>query len=343
MGRSSAPVLIIGSERSGSNLLRLVLDSHSRVAVPHPPHFMRYLAPIAASYGDLRLERNRRALARDALLLSRRHIHPWPAVDVDEVVARSSPTLFGVVAAIYEQYRLVEGKARWGCKSTFMVDNVEDVLAEYPDARFVLLVREPRDVASSAKRAVFGFCHPRLMAQLWRVQQERGLAALDRYGPRTVHLLRYEDFVSEPEKEIRRLCEFVGESVEPAMFEHHRGVAAKRIARLSASWSNTAQPISTDRIGGHQRGLTRSELLQVDAVTREIKERLGYPVDPAAAAAEQPSPVALRARSALLRARVEYESLRHDRNWSRRWLRDATVRWLHVKAASRRVGAAWGG
>ncbi|RKT53834.1 sulfotransferase family protein [Saccharothrix australiensis] len=335
--RSSSPVFIVGTERSGSNLLRLVLDSHPNIAVPHPPHFMRYLAPLAASYGDLAVAANRRALAEDALLLLRRHIHPWPRpVDADRVVATASPSVFGVVSAIYEQHRISTGKARWGCKSTFMVDHVDDVLREYPDAKFVWLVREPRDVAASAKRSVFGHCDPYLMARLWAAQQRRGLAALRRHGPDVVRLLRYEDLVRRPREEITALCDFLGERADPAMFEHHRSTAARQTAHLSESWRKTAEPISARHVGAYRGNLSRHELLLVDKVTADLKERFGYPVDPDAERTATPLLAVRAARSAVLRCAVEFRSLRKDRNYTRRLARDLTVRRLRLKAGLRR-------
>jgi hypothetical protein len=332
------PVFIIGTERSGSNLLRLILNAHSRITVPHPPHFMRFLAPLAAGYGDLSVERNRRRLVDDALGLLARHIHPWPhPVDRDRVVASAGPTVFGMVAAIYEQHRAAEGKARWGCKSTFMVDHVDEVLAEFPAARFVWLVRNPQDVASSAKTAVFGHCHPYRMARLWRTQQERAVAAHTRWGPGVVHLLRYEDLVERPEKELRALCAFLGEEFEPAMLAHHTSPAARRTARLSESWRLAGRPISTGRVGAHLTGLSPTERLLVDKVTAPLKKRLGYPVDERARLGPVPSPPAVALRSALLRSRVELRSARQDENHRLRLARDGYVRWLRVKSLVRRA------
>ncbi|WP_055494259.1 sulfotransferase [Streptomyces sp. TP-A0356] len=332
LDRTESPILIIGTERSGSNLLRLMLDAHSRITIPHPPHFMRFLAPLAGRYGDLADAGNRSRLVADALGLLRRHIHPWPhSVDAERVTAAATPTLFGVVAAIYEEHRRAEGVARWGCKSTFMVDHVDEVLAEYPGARFVWLVREPRDVSSSAKRAVFGPSHPYRMAHLWRRQQERARAALDTWGPDVVHLLRYEDLVSAPEKELARLCAFLGERLEPAMLAHHTSAAARQTAALSESWRRAGGPISTGRVGAHREGLTARERLLVDKATGPVKEALGYPVDPLAAGARDPSALALAVRSALLRLRIEARSMRHDRNYRSRLARDVYVRWLRVR------------
>ncbi|MEU3861036.1 sulfotransferase [Streptomyces sp. NPDC028722] len=332
------PILLIGTERSGSNLLRLILDAHSRISVPHPPHFVRYFSPVLPAYGDLALERNRRMLVGDALALLDRHIHPWPhAIDADRVVATATPTLFGVVAAIYDQYRLAEGKARWGCKSTFMVDHVDEVLAERPGARFIWLVREPYDVTASAKRSVFGYCHPYRMARLWRFQQEQAHSALTRWGPDVVHLLRYEDLVTRPEKELQELCDFLEERFEPAMLQHHTSSAARRTASLSESWSRAGRPISVGRIGSHRAGLTDRERLLVDKATGPLKRLLDYPVDPRASQVPDPSPLDVAVRSAVARIRVEYRSLREDENYRLRLGRDLYVRRLRAKFLARRL------
>jgi hypothetical protein len=325
------PIFIIGTERSGSNLLRLILNAHPRITIPHPPHFMRYFGALSADYGDLAVERNRRRLVLEALGLLRRHIHPWPhPVDADRVLAESEPTLFGVVAAIYEQHRRAEGKARWGCKSTFMVGYVDQVRARYPDARFVWLVREPRDVAASAKKHVFGPCHPYRMARLWLAEQELAAAARDRLGPGVVHLLRYEDLVTDTEAELRRLCDFLGERFDPAMLRHQASASARQTAGLAEAWKQAGEPVSTGRIGGHTAGLTSRERLLVDKVTGAMKKTLGYPVDPDSESEPEPALPAVLLRSAVLRVRVETRSMRADRNYRLRLGRHLYVRRLRL-------------
>ncbi|MFH9133657.1 sulfotransferase family protein [Streptomyces sp. NPDC017524] len=331
MSTQDGPILIIGTERSGSNLLRLVLDAHARIAVPHPPHFMRYLSGIPYD-GDVD------AMVGDAMRLLRDHIHPWPhVIDRAAVTGAAGPSLFGVVAAIYDQYRVAEGAARWGCKSTFMVEHVDEVLATLPDARFLWLVRDPRDVAASAKRAVFGHCHPYRMALRWTAEQELARAALERWGPRVVHLVRYEDLVSAPEREIRAICDFIGEAFEPAMLAHHLGGNARVTASLSASWRTAGDPITTARIGTHRRGLSDRERRQVESVTARAMETLRYPFDRASLDEPAPGPLGVALRGFAVRMAVEARSLRTDRNHFRRWRRDATVRRLRRRAKPRRA------
>ncbi|MFG2609840.1 sulfotransferase family protein [Streptomyces anulatus] len=326
MSTQDGPILIIGTERSGSNLLRLVLDAHARIAVPHPPHFMRYLSGIPYD-GDVD------AMVGDAMRLLRHHIHPWPhVIDRAAVTGAAGTSLFGVVSAIYDQYRVAEGAARWGCKSTFMVEHVDEVLAELPDARFLWLVRDPRDVAASAKRAVFGHCHPYRMALRWTAEQDLARAALERWGPDVVHLVRYEDLVSEPDREIRAICDFVGEAFEPAMLAHHLGDHARVTASLSASWRTAGDPITTARIGAHRRGLSERERRQVESVTAPAMEELRYPFDGASPAEPAPGPLRVALGGFAVRMAVEARSLCTDRNHFRRWRRDVTVRRLRRRA-----------
>ena len=148
------PLFIVGSERSGSNLLRAMLNQLPNVIIPHPPHLMRDLAPFFERYGDLNEDRNLRRLIDHAENLVDLHFAPWPfRLDkgqiFDEAVRLNRRSPYAVYALIYEQYRAHEDKGRWGCKSTFMIHNVKDVLAHHKNPQFLHLVRDGRDVAAS--------------------------------------------------------------------------------------------------------------------------------------------------------------------------------------------------
>ncbi|MFA1538091.1 sulfotransferase family protein [Actinomadura monticuli] len=340
MAATSDPILIIGTERSGSNLLRLILNAHPRIAVPHPPHFLHYLTPIVGSYGPLDDERNRWALARDALRLLSAHIHPWDhPIDEARVVAEAKAGLAALVAGIHDEYREAAGKARWGCKSTFNVDYVDDLRAVCADARFIWLVRDPRDVAASAKHSVFGPCHPYRTGLLWRRQQTTALAARNRLGPGVVHLLRYEELVADPKGRLTELCAFLDEPFEPAMLEHHRSAAAHRLAGAAGSWRATGLAIGDRSVGRFRRELAPNELRQVEAGAGPLMRELGYRPESPPRGGARPSPASLALREASLRCRVEWRSLRTDANVLARWRRDVLVRRLRLKAAARMRGA----
>jgi len=335
---SGRPIFIIGTARSGSNLLRLVLNAHSAIAIPHPPHIMRYFAPLERGYGDLYDARRFEALVDDVLWLLRVHIHPWELpIDKQRVLERARPRdVFGVQCALYDQLLQAAGKRRWGCKSTFMVHHVDRALQRDPEASFVLLVRDPRDVAASSRRSVFSPCHPWPTARLWQEQQQLGLALLGRLGPERVHLLRYEDLLADPQGSVEALCGFLGEAYEAEMLAFHRGDEARRSASLSESWQNTARPVIAGNSGKYRSELSPAEVRLVESITGRFMRRLDYPLEfpEATQAAQLPSDTTLlsyRAHDLAGRAKVEWRSLRRDANHWRRWSRDATMEYLALR------------
>jgi len=322
----AAPIFIIGSERSGSNLLRLILDAHSAIVVPHPPHILKFLTPLMPAYGDLDSPRSFRRLVDDVLGLIAAHIHPWEIrIEAREICQKAPHSLIGVFVAIYEQYlRQSCGKRRWGCKSTFIIDFLPEVMAALPEARFLFLVRDPRDVAASSRQSIFSPFHPFFTAQLWQQQQSQGLAMLDA-TPERFLLVRYEDLLAEPESTVKRICAFVGEEYEATMLTFYQTEAAKKSGRLSSSWRNTAAPILRGNRGKFRQELSPDEIRLVEGVTGSLMERFGYAPEGSGPLSAPAPPLALllwyRWLDWLWRLRIELRALRSDANYPLHWRR----------------------
>jgi hypothetical protein len=332
------PLFILGTERSGSNLLRLILNSHSRIAVPHPPHVVRYFAPLEPLYGDLARDDAFGRLVADILRLLDTHIYQWDIpVDAAAVARAASPrSAFGVYVALQDHYRDHTGKARWGCKSTFMVDHIPEILARFPGAKLLFLVRDPRDVAVSSRKSVFSTFHPWYTAQLWRDQQAVGLRWLDQLPPGTIRLVHYERLVAAPEASVREICAFLEEDFEPAMLKFFETDEAQKSASLSESWGNTGRPVSQASVEQWKKGLTERERLLVEHVARAEMARLGYPSVATVAEldAVRVGPFE-RARywlaETLQSVKIELRSARKDKNVGRRWARAWTLALLRAR------------
>ncbi len=322
------PVFILGTERSGSNLLRLILDAHPHMVVPHPPHVVRYFAPLEARYGDLREPARLRGLVEDVLALVAAHIHPWPWIPAPEAVIErvEAPSVMGVYVALHEALRAHVGKARWGCKSTFMVEHVPALRALRPGARFLWLHRDVRDVAASSKESVFSTFVPAFTARLW-VRQQALAAAAEAGGG--VLRVPYEALVADAEGQVRRICAFLDEPFAPEMLRWFEGEAARTSASLSESWRHTAAPMQSSRLARYRKDLSATEVAEVEELAGATMVQLGYaPEGPAQA---PPSGLAAGLREVrwaveddVLALRVELRSAVRDRNvrlrWRRYWL-----------------------
>ena len=343
------PIFIIGTERSGSNLLRLILNAHSEIAVSHPPHVMSYFGPLEKYYGDLSYESNFRRLTRDVITHLRSHIHPWEVeVDEETLVRAASPRdLFGIYAALYEQFMKATGKRYWGCKSTFMIHYVKRILASYPEAKLIWLIRDPRDVALSSQVSVFNPYHPYYTARLWAKQQELGLQLEATCRPANLLRVHYEALISNPHETVERICRFIGVSFEQTMLRFFETREARTSASLAQDWRNTAVPILSDNANKFLSRMSAEDIAIIEAVAGETMQKLNYQKVGAEVSAKPAGALRrahYRLKNELLRLRVEYRSVRHDRNQWLRWrramrmfalrarLQFSSVRSMHVKA-----------
>ncbi|WP_042689683.1 sulfotransferase [Azospirillum sp. B506] len=322
----SDPIFIIGTERSGSNLLRLILNAHSAITVPHPPHIMAYFAPLEGLYGLLEEDANFVRLADDVLTHVQRHIHPWPMIPDRETLIRDARPrdIFGLYAGIYDQYRVATGKRRWGCKSTFMIHHTDRIRARYPGARLIWLVRDPRDVALSSRSSVFNPFHPFFTARLWAAQQGLGLRLEESLAPANLLRVHYEALVTAPTTEVGRICDFIGERFEPTMLRFFETDDARMAAGLAGDWRNTVRPILADNVSRFRGRLSARDTAAVEAAAGPVMRRLGYePVSPEGARIWPGVVRRLRYRlsNEVLRLLAECRSLREDRNRGLRWAR----------------------
>jgi hypothetical protein len=297
----TSPLFIIGTERSGTNLLRLILNAHSAIAVPHPPHIVKLFDPLELLYGNLAVDANFRRLIKDVCRLVELHTYPWEIMPNREAVFRDvqERNLLCIYFAVYDQFLSFTGKQRWCCKSTFMIEHVADILSYYPDARFIFMVRDGRDVAASAKSSIFNHFHVYYSALRWQREQRRGLEWLATLPPEQILLLKYEDLISDVEATVRKLCVFLGEPFEEQMLAYHLSGEARKSGALSVSWENTAKPVIKGNANKYRCQLTQKEIMQFEAIAHEEMQELSYRLD-------NPLELLLQKQSELTVARFSY-------------------------------------
>lgn len=295
------PIFIIGTERSGTNLLRLILNAHSGIAVPHPPHIMKLFTPLVPRYGDLGQDARFRKLIEDVCRMVELHPYPWELrLDREKIFRQAKGRdLISVYFAIYDRYREQSGKRRWACKSTFMIEHVAEILQYHPEAKFIYLVRDGRDVAVSARASIFNRYHVYYAARRWKGEQQLGLSWLRVLPQDRILLLKYEDLIADPAEAVRRLCSFLGEPNEDAMLDYHRSPEARKSGSLSLSWENTSRPVISGNAGKFRTCLSEQEIMLFEGIAHEELQQLGYPlVNPAERLAEQ--------RATITRPRLKY-------------------------------------
>ncbi len=144
---SARPFFIVSAPRSGSTLLRLVLDAHPRLAVPPPAWLYELVYPYQYSYGDLSAAANLHALAED--MLETPTIKGWPLdLTPEAIIAEATePTFVGLYDVLHRRYAAESDKPRWGEKSPRNCFWMDEIREGFPDAQFIHIIRDGRDMA----------------------------------------------------------------------------------------------------------------------------------------------------------------------------------------------------
>ena len=240
-------IVIGGVPRSGTTLLRLMLDSHPLLAIPPETHFLREMAVS----GDL--SKLSRTEVFEAIVGTRR----WNDFGISRCSlkdALDSCYPFSVsegIKSFYRLYTIKLGKIRWGDKTPeygLILDNISKLL---PDSRIIHIVRDGRDVYLSQRSTWFGqHVDIRKHSFYWR----NYVNLVEKHGDRCDHFLRihFEDLVKNPEFVLRNVCEFCDLDFTKDLLRYHKR-SGQRLSELKDYCTRSGRKILLrDRIAIHE-------------------------------------------------------------------------------------------
>lgn len=215
------PLFVLGVSRSGTTLLRVILDRSPGIAIPDETFFIPQLA-----------HRHRGTVDAERFLDDLRRLPRLAAWDVtaEDLAMRLRPGMRTgeAIVAVFAAYAAKHGKPRWGDKTPQYMRHLELIDRLFGDAQYVHLIRDGRDAALAFLDMPEGvvtrtWAHPDTAAAFaceWRTEVRRARALGARVGPARYREVRYEDLVADTDGVIRAVCEFAGLPFEPAMLEY---------------------------------------------------------------------------------------------------------------------------
>jgi hypothetical protein len=289
---------IVGVGRSGTTMLRLMLDAHPELTIPPETHFVPDLIDAIADgatpeqavqvmtavrqWGDLHTEPDE--------VLER-----WRRLDSFE----AGPAL----RAFYEIFPERQGKSRYGEKTPAYVKNMLKIESVLPEARFIHVIRDGRDVALSRWKRTLGDKDPApasRVAETWA----RRIRRAQRHGRKLDHYmeLRYEDLVTDTEPNLRRICEYLELEWDPAILRYYEH-AAERMAEMARdlpaidgkptrpgeermkAHAMTQKPPDPSAMYRWKEKMRPEDVVAFDAAAGDLLADLGYEVGTAGTAA----------------------------------------------------------
>ena len=288
-GPPAAP-FVVGATRSGTTLLRLMLDAHPGISIPSETHFIPELISAREKHGASS------AQMLDLLTSHRR----WGdfTIEADELAARWArlDPLTGpaAVRAFYELYADKQGNhgARWGDKTPGYIKSMREIQVYLPEARFIHLIRDGRDVALSILKQHWGPQTIEAAAEKWRSRVLRGRAQQPYLG---FYLeVKFEDLVLHTERELRRICEFIDLEFDPAMLGYHETAEQRLQEKARAlprahgepqsaekrlmSHAKTFEPPNPELIGTWRKRMSTADRAAYEALAGDLLAEIGYEV-----------------------------------------------------------------
>ncbi len=252
----AGPIFVVGGMRSGTTLLRLILDSHPAISIGSETGFMGAAAAVQKIPG----------WRNGADWYSR---IGWSEGELDERLRE----FFG---GMFERHAQQQGKVRWGDKTPFHTMHMPAMAEIFPDAVFIGLVRHPGGAVSSLKQSFHYSVEA--AASYWSATNATMTQSGADLGDRFV-LCRYEDLVAAPETATRGLMDWLDEEWTPALVEHHKAQRERKAPRLVDGGTVAHDAIDPKRAERWFDQLTTEDLSVLEDVCGSLGAIYGYDMD----------------------------------------------------------------
>jgi hypothetical protein len=264
---TQAPIFVVGTGRSGTTLLRMMLSAHPRIYLTHEASFCLLDAMFPAKRtGEEFLRYYFRSASFRWLRLDPRAV----MASVARPVERDG--LGPVFSRVMEAKGAEFGKVRVGDKTPSHAGNLGRIFAMWPDARVVRIVRDPRAVVRSLRGMPWGPGSATGAAAMCEIERRQVAPFSER-----ILKIRLEDLLTAPREVMGKVLAFVDEPWSDQVLDHPRfGPGADDMPPLP--WFARATRANTGPIAPNWSSWDPVELRLVEALTRACMAEDGYAV-----------------------------------------------------------------
>ncbi|MEM9904050.1 MAG: sulfotransferase [Cyanobacteria bacterium P01_D01_bin.44] len=281
------PFFIIGCGRSGTTMLRLMLNDHPGIRVPRETPFLPRLMqqlPLNSplSEDDTNLAFN--------LITNHWKWETWAVTPErlrNTISSLKHPFLGQLISAMYLSCSNPENKPRWGDKSIACTQKVHLLHQVFPHAKFIHLIRDARDVCMSWQNAYLrsnssAFKHGQSIsdaAKHWSHMVNAAVESGQHLGSEFYLEIRYEDLVLKTEETLKNICTFIGEEYDSRMLDFYKNSAVKEIAidkpHHAQHHTKTRRPPNPTDTYRWRAEMSLADIVLVEAHAGQMMDRIG--------------------------------------------------------------------
>ncbi len=239
-----APFFIVGAQRSGTTLFRLILNAHSKIAIPEEGTF--WMPLIGSMNKDYDALIKGRVLKNYIKYIRKNEAFKVWQLNIENIITKidfdSGVTLRALMELFYTENAIINNKSIWGDKTPSFFRKVNDLSVIFPNARFIHLVRDGRDIYFSLRGRERGRRNVAVAALEWKYKIQKVRRFFGQLPVGRCLEVRYEDILNSPESKVLEVCNFLNVDYEESMLDfyksshkyvgkHHSGLIFKAISR----------------------------------------------------------------------------------------------------------------
>lgn len=272
------PFFIIGCGRSGNTLLRSMLVAGGEVAIPPESYVWPRIIRIFQTYNFLPWEKLCSLIIAE--FEAYKEFYTWEvnlyiAHKNARILKGKEQTLSNIINEVYKAYQLEKtGKIkRWGDKTPINTLYIDKILKVYPNAKFIHIVREPKDVVCSYINAKL-YNDIDEATNFWNLAVKKALFLKNKVSSNQFIQVRYEDLVVSPEIQLNNVCDFLDLEYTRAMLDFWKETKSLGDVNYGKHHANIKKPLSSDSIGKWKKKLSEKERIKIDKLTKDLQEKL---------------------------------------------------------------------
>jgi hypothetical protein len=290
MNSSPGLFFIIGRPRSGTTMLRSLLDTHSAVIVPPEyPILLRTMRKFRQQnfqstqqkqwlFDQLTSFKTHENKFYDTLGLNEDHLR--------DLIVQHQGTLsfqqgFQYFIQCCTSARLNGKAVLLGDKNPVYSFYFQTLMRKFPGVKCIFLIRDPREQFHSIKKFDFEMTNPFLQAARWKLVTKRMLKVNSK-SPDNTLIVRYEDIAEHPELKLNEICQFLGVGFEPEMLNFYKlrpsHIDEKAGEQFLKFHTSLTSPVSNSRISLWKSELSHKEVKSIEYVAGNWMKKTGYDV-----------------------------------------------------------------
>ncbi|WP_028873269.1 sulfotransferase family protein [Psychroserpens burtonensis] len=281
---------ILGNPRSGTSLLRLMLNNHSNITVPPECGFLLWLAQKYNSWNVININK----IDIDNFISdvqASKKFETWNISNLSlfEVISRNQPKNYiELVQCVYLAYAKLDDKEPQflGDKNNYYINHLEDIITIIPDSYIIHLVRDGRDVANSyreingiSKAYKYKPTLPYSISEIANDWNKANLSIFDFFHNYKNYIyIRYEDLVLNSEKTLNEILNKLGLTFETEMKEFYISNALRKIEpEETIAWKlKTLSPLDPSNIGIYKKKLSLTEIEEFNEIAKKSLKLFDY-------------------------------------------------------------------